>query len=1609
MTALDEFKQRYLNENKYSEYEILDAFEKALPENFSEFKTSELAQFVQTLFTEEQQQLFDAMLEIISQLPYSQTYERRSYRSPKVMNLHSERIFELIEELKKQPEFDIYKVFDAAGDEDYIDGSMMYVTTKGKPIVSSTLFPYIIALKLNEQDARMEEIIREILWKNGAHPHFSRDLLRGIMISKHEEMQQLVANVLLAAKNQEGVRQVITETIDEGTLQAQLSMMKVILDNNLLRFSSVARAVDVWFGLGYDTTDVKNLNYALETGFAALQDEKLSEKLLKSKSNLDVFIGLWSMGSHDATAILNSLDALFQEADYIQQTVLYTLRNMNFPDSYAANFAPYSLKMTNLKTFIYSYHLIVNELPTAYYYPSEDEEDEIQEFFDNHPWFAENATLWLEKINQMMEEFKGDVHIIDETPFTFLNYSFHKLELFKLQLLLATYLKKEDQLEVIAQSIKNKPVAFREYFYFFVPMYIKNYDMLLPAIKDRSMTIRLNTINLFKDIKWPLEKFEAEIPSLLALKTGELRIAVIELLKLQPIEEIEALAETILRNKKENVRLGMIELLVEKKDVLTRDWAKFIEQPTEKEQTLLTYLGAQKETVLSKPLDAVRYSTPPITEISFSFKDFIHYDFKALKMKLKPLRQLIDDNKYVEYEASDYSDEVEITLVGEYLTSDAKRPETIGSIDQLALAEVWVEWLLQSDLTAEDICCYAYAKKLEEISMYDDLTKTETRFLKTYFSGKRQSEVMSIFEDALYEDQVSTIMAYVVATGTADLQGKLINHFQSMKPALDYMQFCSSMLLATTMEEVLAPREVDDLVYKNSHYYIYEFGFFKMAFFEMGIYARTVKQVNQLFYTLEQYFDELDDFIEYLTLESILIAFDEGIITEAYLSRLFLNDEFNYVFSFSDEDLDDINKMKNAEQVITLIQKLKLYIIEQELNRGDLMTEVTNCVYYIDSIEGVDYFIRILNALEGEKLSRLSMGEIESRKDSLSALLEKVDIDLDEQAVVNFEKLSQAGFTEKRLVEAMLYNSNLIPFLSRYIGWDGLEEVAWYFIAHTTESTSEYEDAKIMEYSEIPPQDFERGAFDRNWFMEASEKLTSKQFKLVFDAAKYAASGSNHRRAQLYAQASLGELVEEDLKKEILNKRNKDKLRAYSLIPANFEQAKERYVFFQQFLKESRQFGAQRRASEAEAVEMAIQNLAQQVSSGNTTQFIWLMELERYQELKQYFTPIEIEGVQLNLIQKESKVEIEIIKADKPLKSIPKKIAKQATVLAMIETKKELTEQSRRVKHQLEQAMCEEVLFDSTIIYALCEMESFSAILSQLVWRQNNNFFVLEHGEFKSMDDQVQIITDDVQIAHPAHFYEVGNWRSWQHYIFDRQWKQPFKQVFREFYMATADEVEKVFTNRLEGYQVQPKKAITLLKSRGWKVGYYEPVRKISYRYNLITHIDFIYDAYTPAEVEAPTLSDVYFEERLTSENKKLGEVPAVYFSEIMRDLDLVVSVAHAGEVDPEASHSTIEMRATIAEEIIQLFQLNNVQVKEPHILVEGELGNYSIHLGSGNVHQLGGSMIPITTIPSQHRGRVFLPFVDEDPKTAEISAKLLLFADDAAINDPQIRRMIQL
>jgi hypothetical protein len=154
-------------------------------------------------------------------------------------------------------------------------------------------------------------------------------------------------------------------------------------------------------------------------------------------------------------------------------------------------------------------------------------------------------------------------------------------------------------------------------------------------------------------------------------------------------------------------------------------------------------------------------------------------------------------------------------------------------------------------------------------------------------------------------------------------------------------------------------------------------------------------------------------------------------------------------------------------------------------------------------------------------------------------------------------------------------------------------------------------------------------------------------------------------------------------------------------------------------------------------------------------------------------------------------------------------------------------------------------------------------------------------------------------------------------------------------------------------------------------------------------------------------VSEAVFHRRGDWKRLPLADVPKVIFSEVMRDLDLVVSVAHVGGVDPEATQSTVAMRADLLRETCKLLKLDNVNLESRHALIKGEYGRYSVHLGSGVVHKQPGGSLCVVPVNAQHRGRLFLPFADDDPRTAEVISKVMLLARDREIQDPTILQQI--
>lgn len=265
-----------------------------------------------------------------------------------------------------------------------------------------------------------------------------------------------------------------------------------------------------------------------------------------------------------------------------------------------------------------------------------------------------------------------------------------------------------------------------------------------------------------------------------------------------------------------------------------------------------------------------------------------------------------------------------------------------------------------------------------------------------------------------------------------------------------------------------------------------------------------------------------------------------------------------------------------------------------------------------------------------------------------------------------------------------------------------------------------------------------------------------------------------------------------------------------------------------------------------------------------------------------------------------------------------------------------------RTRRMMEESMESGAAFRGSELLSLCQNPIVHAILRPLVFLlgEQTGFLKPENGAlFLEHPDGSQSLVEakeELRIAHPYHLYQSGIWHQYQELLFRRQIRQPFKQVFRELYRKLPEELGLTASRMFAGNQIQPQKTVGCLRGRRWVADYEEGLQKIYYKENIVARIYALADWFSPSDIEAPTLEWVEFFDRRTFRSLTIEQVPDLIYSEVMRDVDLAVSVAHAGGVDPETSHSTIEMRRRIMELNLPLFGLTNVTLKDSHALIQG-------------------------------------------------------------------------
>lgn len=1564
---------------------------------------------------------------------YQTGYYRRSFRAPHNQKYIQINQVNLIRELLQLPHTYSYD----EGDH-YFDLTLEEQIIYDHALTNNSSQFYIWSAAIDTGNTSVYQLIEDIIFNKHPEGKVSRNIIKALLNSEQKRCWELVEKLLLAAQRQEGLRQTILEALDETSVGALEYMINVIIEHKLTRFSSVVRSIDTWTGLGWEAekeTVVKNIISLAQTYF---KNPELIPGAVKSKNNNEAYMALWVQSVWDVEKTTPYLHELFDNGN-IEKKCLAIKFAVETHDPYI-QMPLYYKAVTNGDVQVLAF--AASSMSGLLSVNTESK------FFINNPDYP----AFFEKLHTLTQQIEIKEKKFEGKIFSWLNATFRKSDLYasmfylvgedheKLDIVLSYF----DQFDLSLRELLTRNILGEFYCYSLsygltkkskkVTAFQKEFAFKI--IRDRGESLIASGINVL--LQNPLSKKEImTFFEMFKRKGGTLRKKLIELVVEQDDEVIIPLVNELLAKGDVEQRTASLDIMIQlqKSKRAVAQMSRWVQEYSERskiserERSLLEQLNPSSDKkILSpengfgfyNPVEISEYALPKIEKDSIyaqaTEKD--RYGFTQsvdhIKEHLKKLNDLYLQNRNYEYESENWDGAVTTVLLGNEFRQIKRNTEGFTP-EQLAanypLHEVWKQWYIESGLQPRDLFLITFAENCDRKKFRD--------FLQDYVFYHKEILPNPMKGGYYWNNPINFIL-------------HSLQHTLVFKEKTDFLIDACSTLFANLPEDIINYKGKDE----NEYYYSYnrgngwqELGFFNV--FLMAVPLRNLKD--------EQYIKlwNLYRWMQYNGLEENrkFAVPPFYLFCKAYELKAITKEELYEGILTADSAIRDLTAIKfhpNNEKYTELFPFLKPMIdeiqnkfLDVELVRGDANTPVSHFVQQFQAIYGTHRFIQILKGLGKSGLYAnyiYSYGNENMTRQKLFSMLisNSYLLETDTQESFN-EMVKKEKITELRLIQAAVYAPQWQKLISTYLGWKGLDSAIWWMHAHTKTSAYEAQNAKleseVAKYSSVDVQEFKDGAVDKDWFTKAYKELGKNRWEMLYESAKYISDGNGHRRARLYSDTLTGSLKIKEVTAKVKEKRDQDYLRVYGLVPlskANPEKdVLSRYEYIQQFKKESKEFGSMKQASEALAIRVALENLARNAGYPDPVRLTWAMETKQIQGLLSREMQVTIDGVTVGLIIEDSgKAELVVFRDHKQLKSIPPKIKKDKAVIELGNYRKIMREQWNRSRKGLEEAMIRGDQFLLKEMTTLFEHPVIVKHLQKLVFISNDHTIGFFHdGKLVNAHGEIQELNDEhtLRIAHCVDLHQSSVWADYQHYCFKEKLVQPFKQIFRELYIPTSDELkEKSISRRYAGHQIQPKQTLALLKTRGWKVDYEEGLQKVYHKEGFQVKLYALADWFSPADIESPTLETIEFHSLKDYKNIPFEDIDPRLFSEVMRDIDLVVSVAHVGGVDPEASHSSIEMRAVLMKETARLFKLENIRIEGSHVLVKGRMAEYSVHLGSAVVHQVPGKYLSILPVHSQQRGRLFLPFADDDPKSAEVLSKVLLLAKDNEIQDPAILSQIK-
>jgi len=327
--------------------------------------------------------------------------------------------------------------------------------------------------------------------------------------------------------------------------------------------------------------------------------------------------------------------------------------------------------------------------------------------------------------------------------------------------------------------------------------------------------------------------------------------------------------------------------------------------------------------------------------------------------------------------------------------------------------------------------------------------------------------------------------------------------------------------------------------------------------------------------------------------------------------------------------------------------------------------------------------------------------------------------------------------------------------------------------------------------------------------------------------------------------------------------------------------------------------------------------------------------------------------------------------------------------------------------------------------------------IQNLVWlnETNGEAYIIMNNDLLSVNNEkiAPKNNDIISLWHPV-TSNNNEIREWQKFVIDNKVNQQERQVFREFYPFSKNELSLNESPRFNDHFLSVNKLMAIANSVGWIFTYvHEDVnwpRIYLKSMNLTAHLKCDYNR---NDYAIPTNGLLFTSGNTTeiSYNSKLDniifeDIPLKLLSEVCRDIDLFISTTSiANDVDLVKNNAILghyrndynygafsenassKIRKTIIEAVYEKIGLNKVEFEGNFLIVKGSLNSYRINLGSGYV-QTKDTREHINILGINNKAKNKIVPIKDDETLNIILAKAILLQNDSDIKNVELLEKIK-